>query len=92
MKKMYGYVSEALRFNPAQPGVIRYSERRQTLKGKGDKEYIIPAKSIVFALTAAAMMDPAAFPDPRQFNPERDAIYMNYGYALHECYGNISMP
>jgi len=33
------------------------------------------------------MMDPAAFPDPRQFNPERDAIYMNYGYALHECYG-----
>ena len=23
MKKMYGYVSEALRFNPAQPGVIR---------------------------------------------------------------------
>lgn len=87
MKKMYGYVSEALRFNPAQPGVIRYSESRQTLKGKGEKAYTIPAKTKVFALTAAAMFDPEAFPDPKKFNPERDAVYMNYGYGLHECYG-----
>ncbi len=87
MKKMYGYVSEALRFNPAQPGVIRYSETRQTIKGKGDKDYNIPAKTTVFALTAAAMFDPAAFPDPKTFNPERDSVYMNYGFGLHECYG-----
>jgi len=87
MKKMYGYVSEALRFNPAQPGVIRYSETAQTIKGKGDKAYKIPARTTVFALTAAAMFDPAAFPDPKTFNPERDSVYMNYGFALHECYG-----
>ncbi|MEO8766310.1 MAG: cytochrome P450 [Ginsengibacter sp.] len=87
MKKMYGYVSEALRFNPAQPGVIRYSERTQTIKGKGSKTYTIPAKTKVFALTAAAMFDPAAFPDPKTFNPERDSVYMNYGFGLHECYG-----
>ncbi|MEO8415656.1 MAG: cytochrome P450, partial [Ginsengibacter sp.] len=87
MKKMYGYVSEALRFNPAQPGVIRYSETKQTIKGKGNKVYTIPAKTKVFALTAAAMFDPAAFPDPKTFNPERDAVYMNYGFGLHECYG-----
>jgi cytochrome P450/glutathione S-transferase len=87
MKKMYGYVSEALRFNPAQPGVIRYSETEQVLKGKGDKTYTIPAKTKVFALTAAAMFDPEAFPDPKTFNPERDGVYMNYGYGLHECYG-----
>ena len=87
MQKMYGYVSEALRFNPAQPGVIRYSEKRQTLGGKGNKTYTIPAGSTIFALTAAAMMDPAAFPEPRRFDPARTAVYMNYGYALHECYG-----
>jgi cytochrome P450/glutathione S-transferase len=87
MKKMYGYVSEALRFNPAQPGVIRYSERKQTLTGKGNKTYTIPAKTKVFALTAAAMFDPAAFPNPKTFNPERDSVYMNYGFGLHECYG-----
>lgn len=87
MKKMYGYVSEALRFNPAQPGVIRYSERKQTITGKGKKAYTIPAKTKVFALTAAAMFDPAAFENPKSFNAERNAVYMNYGFGLHECYG-----
>jgi len=84
---MYGYVSEALRFNPAQPGVIRFSETQQQIKGKGTKSYTIPAKTKVFALTAAAMFDPAAFPDPKRFDPERPSVYMNYGYGLHECYG-----
>jgi cytochrome P450 len=87
MKKMYGYVCEAMRFNPAQPGVIRYCESEQVLRGKGLKQYRIKAKRKVFALTACAMMDPVAFPEPRQFNPQREAVYMNYGYALHECYG-----
>ena len=87
MKKMYGYVSEALRFNPVQPGVLRYSEKPQVIKGKGNKEYTIPAHAVIFALTSAAMFDPAAFPEPKKFNPEREAVYMNYGFALHECYG-----
>ena len=44
MKKMYGFVSEALRFNPAQPGVIRFNETKQILNGYGKKSYTIPAK------------------------------------------------
>ena len=87
MKKMYAYVSEAMRFNPAQPGVIRYCEKQQVLKGKGTKKYTIKARRKVFALTACAMMDPAAFPEPKKFSADREATYMNYGYALHECYG-----
>ncbi len=87
VKKMYGIVNEALRFNPAQPGVIRYCETEQTLTGGGQKEYKIPAKSKVFALTSGAMFDPEAFPDPKTFIPNRNTVYMNYGYALHECYG-----
>ena len=87
VKKMYGIVNEALRFNPAQPGVIRYCKTDQSLTGNGQKKYRIPAKSKVFALTSGAMFDPEAFPDPRTFIPNRNAVYMNYGYALHECYG-----
>jgi cytochrome P450 len=87
MKKMYGFVSEALRFNPAQPGVIRFNETKQILNGYGKKSYNIPAKRKVFAITSAAMFDPAAFPEPLKFIGDRNAIYMNYGYALHECYG-----
>ncbi|MEP6749841.1 MAG: cytochrome P450 [Bacteroidota bacterium] len=87
VKKMYGIVNEALRFNPAQPGVIRYCKTEQSLTGGGQKNYRIPAKRKVFALTSGAMFDPEAFPDPRTFIPNRNAVYMNYGYALHECYG-----
>ena len=87
MKKMYGIVSEALRFNPAQPGVIRFNETKQILNGYGKKSYTIPAKRKVFAMTASAMFDPAAFPEPKKFIGDRNAIYMNYGFALHECYG-----
>lgn len=87
VKKMYGVVNEALRFNPAQPGVIRYCETEQYLTGGGQKKYRIPAKSKVFALTSSAMFDPEAFPDPKTFIANRNAVYMNYGYALHECYG-----
>ncbi|MNJ97482.1 Cytochrome P450 [compost metagenome] len=87
MNKMYGYVCEALRFNPAQPGVIRFNENEQLLSGKGTKNYRIKPKRKVFALTAAAMFDPAAFPNPKQFIGDRNATYMNYGFALHECYG-----
>jgi cytochrome P450 len=87
VKKMYSIVNESLRFNPAQPGVIRYCKTEQFLTGGGQKKYRIPPKSKVFALTAGAMFDPEAFPDPKQFIPDRNAVYMNYGYALHECYG-----
>ncbi len=86
VKLLYGYVSEALRFNPHQPLVMRYTESKQTIKGK-KKTYTIPAKKKIFAVTAAAMLDPEFFPNPKQFDPKRESIYMNYGFALHECYG-----
>lgn len=88
MDNMYGYVSEALRFNPTQPGVIRYTENEHILTRKNNKTYKIPAKHKIFALTAAAMCDPAAFPEPKKFIGNRQGVtYMNYGFALHECYG-----
>ncbi len=86
MNQMYGYVSEALRFNPHQPVVLRYSESKQVLKGSA-KNYTIPAKRKIFATTAAAMFDPVIFPNPKVFDANRGPGYMNYGFALHECYG-----
>jgi cytochrome P450/glutathione S-transferase len=96
VERVYGYVSEALRFSPVQPGVLRYNENEQYLKGSGIKQYKVKARRTVLALTASAMFDPVTFPDPQSFKPDRDARYMNWGFALHECYGRhinaISIP
>ena len=83
---MYGFVSESLRFNPHQPIVLRFCQTKQQL-GVNGKKYTIPAKKRIFACTSAAMFDPETFPEPKKFDPRRDSRYMNYGYALHECYG-----
>lgn len=87
-QKMFGYVQEALRFHPVQPGVLRFNEKEQVLQTASGKRYTIPAKTRNLALTAGAMFDPSNFPNPLTFDGEREAVtYMNYGYALHECYG-----
>ena len=87
MDLMKGYVYEALRFNPVQPGVLRFSEKTQYLKMNHKKSYKIPEKSLVMPLTAAAMFDPKVFHNPKKFNPYRSERYMNWGFGLHECYG-----
>ena len=87
---MYGYVAECLRFMPVQPGVFRFAEQHQILTGGGTKPYTIKAKTKILCMTAAAMRDPAAFPDPGTFDPTRaarGAPYKNWGFALHECFG-----
>jgi cytochrome P450/glutathione S-transferase len=86
-KKMYGYVKEAMRFNPTQPGVIRYAEKTNTLTGKNSKVYTIPAKRKILALISSAMFDPDAIPEPKKFIADRTVEYMNFGYGLHECFG-----
>jgi cytochrome P450 len=89
---MYGYVAECLRFMPVQPGVLRFAEEHQTLTGGSSKPYTIKAKTKILAMTAAAMHDPAAFPDPSKFDPTRainGAPYKNWGFGLHECFGRF---
>jgi cytochrome P450/glutathione S-transferase len=87
---MYGFVAECLRFMPVQPGVFRFAERRQTLTGGGATSYAIRPRTKLLCLTAAAMRDPADFPNPGTFDPTRAAAgapYKNWGFALHECFG-----
>lgn len=85
--RMLGYVYEGLRFSPVQPGVLRFSENEQYLKGSNGHSYTIKGDRKMLLLTSGAMFDPVTFPKPKQFNPERDARYMNWGFGLHECYG-----
>lgn len=87
MDVVKGYVYEALRFNPVQPGVLRFCETKQIIKGSGKKTYAIKGNRKVMPLTSGAMFDPVTFPEPKKFNPNRDSRYMNWGFALHECYG-----
>ncbi len=87
---MYGYVAECLRFMPVQPGVLRFSEQQQSLTADSTKAYKIEPKTKILCMTAAAMMDTAAFPDPSKFDPTRAAAgasYKNWGFGLHECFG-----
>ena len=87
MDLVRGYCYEALRFNPVQPGVLRYNETEQYLNSGEKKTYKIKPHKMVMALTSGAMFDPVTFPDPKTFKPDRDSRYMNWGFALHECYG-----
>lgn len=87
METLKGYVYESLRFNPVQPGVLRFSETKQYINGTGKKKYTIKGNRKVLALTSGAMFDPVNFSDPKQFIPNRTSRYMNWGFALHECYG-----
>ncbi len=86
MDRVKGYVYEALRFNPVQPGVLRFSETKQIINGK-KKKYSIKGNRKMMVLTSGAMFDPENFPDPKKFDPTRGSRYMNWGFGLHECYG-----
>ena len=87
MDRVKGYVMEALRFNPVQPGVLRFSENKQFIKKSDKKMYTVKGNRRVLALTSGAMFDPVTFKDPKKFDPSRESRYMNWGFALHECYG-----
>ncbi|HEX8366880.1 MAG TPA: cytochrome P450 [Allosphingosinicella sp.] len=83
LDRMDGWCNEALRLWPHNPIVMRHALNDADLAGtkvkKGDT---------VIAWTQAAMQDPAAFPDPKRMDPERDpSAYLHMGWGLHPCSG-----
>jgi cytochrome P450 len=88
--KFDALVLEALRFNPINPLVFRFTERTTPLAAGTSRATELPAKTVVFALTASAMFDPAAFPDPDRFDPTRSRdLYLHFGYGDHLCLGQL---
>jgi len=82
------YVWEALRFNPINPLIFRFCEQDTTLAAGTPRETRIPAKTIVFALTASAGFDSAVLPDPENFQIKRPAFtQLHFGYGHHTCLG-----
>lgn len=83
-----GFVMEALRFRPAFPYFFRTATRDTELAGDTPHATLVRKGRTVLAVTHSAMFDPAAFPDPRRFDPKRDlGDAFTFGQGIHECLG-----
>jgi cytochrome P450 len=78
-----GWCWEALRRRPHNALILRSAGS----SGQVAERAVKPGTR-VYAVTIAAMQDPAAFPDPKLLRPDRpDHVYMHFGHGLHECAG-----
>ncbi|MGH9179019.1 MAG: cytochrome P450 [Acidimicrobiales bacterium] len=76
---------EALRFLPHAPILQRHTPRDTPLGRKGKP---VPAGTKVSLGVLSAMFDPAAFPAPTRFRPDRpEDRYLHFGHGLHTCFG-----
>jgi cytochrome P450 len=75
---------EVLRYDPPSQLQGRLTLTDVTLHG-----VTIPANSRVMLSTAAAMRDPAAYPDPDRFDISRisDPSTIYFGFGIHRCIG-----
>jgi cytochrome P450 len=84
---MRAYTYEALRFNPHQPGLLRYCRQDTEIAAGSSRTRRIPAGATVIAATLSAMFDPEAFPQPDRFRIDRGVDYLHFGYGQHRCFG-----
>lgn len=78
------YSWEALRFLPHAPILQRSCRGARIGQGK----QTVPAGKVVFVSVLSAMFDPAVFPHPGGFRPDRpEESYLHFGHAMHTCFG-----
>lgn len=83
-----GHVFEALRLRPAFPYFFRVCHRETELGHGSPAPQRVQPGTTVIALTQAAMLDPAGFPDPETFDAGRDlSDAFTFGQGLHSCLG-----
>jgi len=77
-------VSESLRLEPAAARVDRYATQATLLAGEH-----IKAGDLVIASLAAANRDPAAYPDPDRYDPDRPVTphHQSFASGPHACLG-----
>ncbi|KZT38100.1 linoleate diol synthase [Sistotremastrum suecicum HHB10207 ss-3] len=78
-----GYVREALRLDPAVPGVYRVTRNEASLSSLK-----IPKGSRVFASLANAGHDPSSFPNPNVIDPKRPKEAYQIGNSALKCLGD----
>ena len=81
------YAYEALRFNPHQPGQLRFCRHETELAKGTPRARRIRAGTTVVSATLSAMFDPDYFAQPDQFRVDRGVEYLHFGYGLHRCFG-----
>ncbi|MEU6786644.1 cytochrome P450 [Nonomuraea angiospora] len=80
-----GTVEELLRF---EPPVQMLSLRRSALADIDIAGTTIPKGAIISLVLAAGSRDPARFPDPDRFDPDRqDNQHLGFGSGIHYCFG-----
>jgi cytochrome P450 len=82
-RRLMGWCWEALRRRPHNPLVRRQTVSEVAIGGKA-----LPAGTVVWALTLAAMQDARAFPEPSRLDAGRPMDrYLHFGGGLHRCSG-----
>jgi cytochrome P450 len=77
-------VEEMLRFEPP----VQFLSNRTTLDDIDVAGTTIPKGVVVTLALAAGNRDPARFPDPGRFDPERrDNEHLGFGSGIHICFG-----
>lgn len=76
-------VEEVLRYDPPVQLTARVTTEDMRIGG-----LVVPERSMVILLLAAAHRDPAANPDPDRFDPHRAEIrHLGFGFGPHFCLG-----
>jgi cytochrome P450 len=79
-----GTVEEVLRYEPP----VQFISSRTTLDEISLAGTTIPRGRLVTLALAAGNRDPARFPDPDRFDPERrDNQHLGFGSGIHSCFG-----
>jgi cytochrome P450 len=77
-------VEEMLRYD----GPVQFLPSRTTLKDISLAGVTIPKGVLVTLALGAGNRDPARFPDPDRFDPERrDNQHLGFGSGIHSCFG-----
>ncbi|WP_432969371.1 cytochrome P450 [Dactylosporangium sp. CA-233914] len=77
-------VEELLRYEPP----VQFLPSRTTLADIDIAGTTIPKGSPITLMLAAGSRDPARFPDPDRFDPDRtDNVHLGYGSGIHYCFG-----
>lgn len=84
LDRVRAYAWEALRFLPHAP-LLQRSSRGAPI---GTRTKAVPAGKVVLVGALSAMFDPAGFPNPRSFRPDRpEESYLHFGHGMHTCFG-----
>ncbi|HTU61070.1 MAG TPA: cytochrome P450, partial [Polyangiales bacterium] len=79
---------EAMRFKPLVREPLRVCQEPFTFSESSRWKGSVRPEDRIIAITASAMMDEAAFPDPERFDPDRAIPHsLLYGAGMHRCIG-----